>query len=189
MTVPFPTAKIAQSELLIQRYQQRSTSPYGGYSQTTDYGASIAFSLTFVPQTVDQAGELEAWLETEDDFYFSPPGYTFVTGKGTARINGAGQTGTSINSDGWTPVSSTVMRKGDWLQLGDQLCRLRADLVSTSGSNGVIQLTRPLRVALANNALIDYATPQGLFRIRDAERTVSRVPLFSYVTVTIEEAI
>ena len=110
MTIQFPSVPIASSRPILTRNQRRPRSPYGGRAKTIDYGAFRGFELTFVPTLESEALALEAWLEAQDNFLMSPPGYTFPTGKGTARIQGTGQTGLSIKSAGRN--RSEVVLKG-----------------------------------------------------------------------------
>ncbi|MEM9881174.1 MAG: hypothetical protein AAF862_18050 [Pseudomonadota bacterium] len=183
--IEMPDVPIARAEILITRDQRITRSRYGGESQSIDYGATPAFSLTFVPMLESQALALEAWLESPDTFMMPPPGYAFPSGLGTARINGAGQAGTAINTDGWNG-STTVLTRGQWIQIGNALHRLSADAATNASGAVTLNLTRPLRTPTVNNQVLDYGSPQGLFRIADAERRASKVPLFTTVTVTVE---
>jgi len=185
MTIAFPTAKIARAELIATRFQSRVVSPYGGHTQSSDKGATLAFQLAFVPTQGDEALELEAWLESPKEFYMGPPGYTGPSGLGSPLINGAGQAGTAINTNGWTG-STTVLKTGQWVQIGDALHRVAGPAVTNAGGAVTLTLTRPLRTATIDNDPINYTHPRGLFRIAAASRPSSKVPLFTTVSVTVE---
>lgn len=79
----------------------------------------------------------------------------------TVLVQGAGQTGRSIVTDGW-PNSTTVLSAGDYVTIGDQLLQLTSDV--TSNGSGVATLTfePPIRSAPADNAPVEYKNPYAL---------------------------
>lgn len=79
----------------------------------------------------------------------------------TPRVNGAGQTGRTLITDGW-PVSTTVLNGGQFVTIGDQLLQLTANVVSDSSGNATISFAPAIRVSPADNALIEYKNPYAL---------------------------
>jgi hypothetical protein len=79
----------------------------------------------------------------------------------TPRVNGAGQTGRSLITDGW-PVSSTVLYGGQFVTIGDQLLQLTANVVSDSSGNATISFAPAIRVSPADNSLIEFKNPYAL---------------------------
>lgn len=79
----------------------------------------------------------------------------------TVLVQGAGQTGRSIVTDGW-PNSTTVLEAGDYVTIGNQLLQLTADV--TSNGSGVATLTfePPIRSAPSDNAPVEYKNPYAL---------------------------
>ncbi len=79
----------------------------------------------------------------------------------TVLVQGAGQTGRSIITDGW-PNSTTVLSAGDYVTIGNQLLQLTANV--TSNGSGVATLTfePPIRSAPADNAAVEYKNPYAL---------------------------
>lgn len=76
----------------------------------------------------------------------------------TPLVNGAGQTGRTLSTDGW-PVSSTVLQAGQYVTINNQLLQLTQNI--TSNGSGVATLTfePPVRVAPSDNAAIEFKNP------------------------------
>lgn len=79
----------------------------------------------------------------------------------TPLVNGATQTGRTLNTDGW-PVSTTVLVAGQFVTINNQLLQLTENV--TSNGSGVATLTfePPIRVSPADNAAIEYKNPYCL---------------------------
>lgn len=76
----------------------------------------------------------------------------------TPLVNGASQTGRTLNTDGW-PLSTTVLQAGEYVTINNQLLQLTENI--TSNGSGVATLTfePPVRVSPADNAAIEYKNP------------------------------
>jgi hypothetical protein len=76
-------------------------------------------------------------------------------------VNGAGQQGRTLNTDGW-PLSTTVLQAGQYVTINNQLLQLTENV--TSNGSGVATLTfePPVRVSPADNAAIEYKNPYCL---------------------------
>ncbi|MCC3606983.1 MAG: hypothetical protein JGK24_28110 [Microcoleus sp. PH2017_29_MFU_D_A] len=79
----------------------------------------------------------------------------------TPLVNGAGQTGRTLATDGW-PLSSTVLVAGQFVTINNQLLQLTENV--TSNGSGVATLTfePPIRTSPADNAAIEYKNPYCL---------------------------
>jgi hypothetical protein len=79
----------------------------------------------------------------------------------TPLVNGAGQTGRTLNTDGW-PLSATVLVAGQFVTINNQLLQLTENV--TSNGSGVATLTfePPIRTSPADNAAIEYKNPYCL---------------------------
>lgn len=79
----------------------------------------------------------------------------------TVRVKGAGQTGTSLITDGW-PANTTVLKAGMYVTVADQLVQLTAN-ATTNGAGEVTLTFKPaLRVAPGDNAAVEYKNPYCL---------------------------
>lgn len=76
----------------------------------------------------------------------------------TPLVNGAGQTGRTLATDGW-PTSTTVLVAGQFVTINNQLLQLTENV--TSNGSGVATLTfePPIRTAPSDNAAIEFKNP------------------------------
>ena len=99
-----------------------------------------------------------------------PRGKTLMgSGGGTPRVNGAGQTGNTIATDGWPTSASNVVKAGDYLQIGQRLYKVLNDHNTNSSGETTIDIWPRLRESPADNALIETSNTVGLFMLADSE--------------------
>lgn len=79
----------------------------------------------------------------------------------TVLVNGAGQTGRNLVTDGW-PASTTILSAGEFVTVGNQLLQLTADVTSDGSGNATISFEPPIRSAPADNASVEYKNPYAL---------------------------
>jgi len=79
----------------------------------------------------------------------------------TVLVQGAGQTGRSIVTDGW-PNSTTSLLAGDYVTINDQLLQLTADVTSNASGVATLSFEPPIRSAPADNAVVEYKNPYAL---------------------------
>jgi len=67
-------------------------------------------------------------------------------GGGTPLVAGASQSGTTLNTNGWTPSTSGVVKTGDCIKIGglNQLFRVTADASSTTGGTAALSINPPI---------------------------------------------
>jgi hypothetical protein len=96
---------------------------------------------------------------------------------GTPLVNGAGQTGNTLNIDGVTN-STLVCKAGDWLQLGSggssRLHMVTADAISNGSGQVALTIVPQLRSSPADNAAVTFNNCKGVFRLAKND-----VPIFS----------
>jgi hypothetical protein len=85
--------------------------------------------------------------------------------QGTPVINGAGQTGYSLVTNGWTPSKFRLLMVGDNLQIGNRLYRVLDTVNSDSGGNATINLWPNLRDQPVSGAPLILHNAKGLFRL------------------------
>ncbi|PTQ13726.1 hypothetical protein CLG96_00120 [Sphingomonas oleivorans] len=83
----------------------------------------------------------------------------------TPRVNGGGQGGYSLVTDGWG-ASGTKLRRGQYVTINDQLLMLTADVVSASGA-ATISFKPWIRNIPADDALIVVDMPTALMSMAD----------------------
>ncbi len=93
---------------------------------------------------------------------------------GSPKVNGAGQTGTDLITDGWTSSVTGILKAGDYIQLGSasssQLYKVLDDVNSNIDGQAVLTLWPDLRSAPADDAVITVSNPRGIFRLTSGEQ-------------------
>ena len=84
----------------------------------------------------------------------------------TVLVKGAGQTGTSLITDGW-PASSTVLKAGMFVTVVDQLVQLTANATTNGAGEATLTFKPALRLAPADNAAVEYKNPYCLMFMTD----------------------
>lgn len=79
----------------------------------------------------------------------------------TPLVNGAGQTGRTLNTDGW-PLSTTILQAGQYVTINNQLLQLTENVTSNGSGVAVLTFEPPVRVSPADNAAIEYKNPYCL---------------------------
>lgn len=82
------------------------------------------------------------------------------------RVNGAGQTGLSLITDGWDGAG-TALKKGQLITVDDQLIGISADVAIGGGGSATLPLSRRLRASPADNTLIEVQLPTALMAMDD----------------------
>lgn len=147
-----------------------AASPTSKAAQTHDWGARQWRAMVTLPPMLRASADL--WL-----VFFSllhGPVGSFLMGDwdrrtargtiaGTVLVKGASQTGNGVAVDGATPA--TTILKGDHIQIENRLYRVAADLTFDGSGEGTIQVEPDLRSAPADNAVVTYSSPKGLWRL------------------------
>lgn len=169
------------------------TSPWTGQTQTVRYpGSAWKAQLTLSNLDDYESREVEVILVQLDgmagriklrDFgRFAQPV------KGTPRINGAGQKGVSVNTDGWTP-STKVLSKGDYITIADELKLVTGDVTSNASGEATVPFGPQLRNSPSDDLVIEVSDPYGIFRLEKNENGVKRSPAFNNdITLNFVEA-
>jgi hypothetical protein len=92
---------------------------------------------------------------------------------GTPLVNGAGQTGNELVTDGWTTSTTGILKAGDYIQLGSaataRLYKVLDDVNSDGSGNATLTLWPDLRSAPADNAAITVSNTKTTFRLNSAQ--------------------
>jgi len=123
---------------------------------TLRYGAmkraTFAPLWAFLTRQGGQAGTFTVNLPE-----FAPRG----AATGTPRVNGSGQTGTSLVTDGWSN-NTLILREGDFIQVepATKVYQVTADVTSNGSGAATIPIYPALRSSPGDNAAV---TPNPLF--------------------------
>lgn len=126
-------------------------------------GSRWAFDVRLEPQDSESAMD---WVdvETESETCVWPvPLIDFDPGpEGAPKIDGAGQTGSTVNLKGLTP--NLIIRKGQWFSVITSsrryLYRARSEVVADATGDAAVPLTTLLRVPHANNDVVEIEEPK-----------------------------
>jgi hypothetical protein len=102
--------------------------------------------------------------------------FVYVSLTRCALVNGASQTGSSITIDALPVSTSGLARIGDWVQIGNQPCKVVQSLDSDSSGVGLLHLAYPPRTTPADNAPVIFNQPMGRFVAVSNEGGAEYVP-------------
>src|SRR5262249_47491531 len=92
---------------------------------------------------------------------------------GTPLVNGGGQTGSTLVTDGWAPSITGILKAGDYIQIVQRLHKVLTDTNSDGSGNATLDIWPSLRDAgPADNTTIITTNTVGLFRLADNNYTV-----------------
>jgi hypothetical protein len=86
-------------------------------------------------------------------------------------VNGAGQTGRTLITDGWTASQTGILKRGDYLHFdsgyGRELKIVTADANSNASGQATLSIMPPIRTAPVDNAAITLQSPNCIMRLKD----------------------
>lgn len=182
------SACVGSATMTLTRAIGTTTSPFTYEEQFFKWQGerwSIGFEMpTFTSRAV--AGEWKAFaLQLEgrfNRFLFGDPLGKIPLGSasGTPLVNGSGQDGNSLSTDGWTPDTDGLLRKGDYFQLGtgmsSKLYMVTKDVNSNGSGAATISFVPALRSSPTDNQAIITDNPRGVFRLADNSFSWSMAP-------------
>lgn len=164
-----------------------SESPFSFSQQVQEHPGEaweIGFTLTLLNRA--QAEEYNAFLLAlagrVGTFTMAVPGSETPRGvaTGTPLVNGAGQTGRTLNVDGFTPGVTGILKAGDWVQLGSgattRLYKVLADVNSNGSGQVSLDLAPKIITAPNDNDPLIVTNAKGLFRLKSNSNPVNIKP-------------
>jgi len=141
----------------------------------------------FIPDRTRAVNFVEGdWSFDSDEITFDSLLDTFDAEDfpGSALVNGASQTATSIITDGWNFLSQTVLVAGDFFQIEDQLYMALEDVITDGSGNATINFEPAIRTSPADNATVVTKQPVMIARLSqqyDGTRTgMDKIGLISF---------
>jgi hypothetical protein len=155
-----------------------SQSPFTGQQQTQVWpGSWLEASISMPPMKHATVQAWLAWLlqvqgmagvfQLGDPLAALPTG----TGAGSPVVSGAGQTGSALNTSGWSGANSLL--PGDWIQIGYRLYR---NLGIVGAGPQTLSIWPPLRESPPDATPIAVTNTVGLFRLKSNARKWSQNP-------------
>lgn len=183
-----PTVKtIANIVLTAKNAVAVATSPFTLSTQVMQHqGSRWEANVTLPPMKRAAAEEWIAFLISLNGQYGTfllgdPNGATArgsaSTAAGTPLVNGASQTGTTLNFDGVPNNATGYLKAGDYIQLGtgsgSQLYKVLADANSNGTGQISVDIWPSLRSSPADNAAVVVSGAKGLFRLSTPDSSFS----------------
>lgn len=174
-----------------------ATSPFTGSEQVQDWGGEWwEYGIEMARTSGRDGRKLSAFLAAlggpRGRFLFRDPTIRQPGLSFTPMVAGAGQSGGTLNTNGW-PASSTPLFAGDFFSLGGdhqtRLYQLTADVVSNASGLATLSFVPKLRSAPADGASLEVAAPAVLLRLTAPVPTrIGRADFFLF-TLTAREAL
>lgn len=167
-TITFPSSPAPQSMSwrLVQPAQQ-NVSAWTGARQVLASGRGWWECSLSLPPIVGDAS-VNTWRAfmalargAANDFRVPVSEVAQSSASATPLVNGASQTGRSINTDGW-PASTTVLQAGQFVTINNQLLQLTANVTSNASGQATISFEPSIRVPTTDNAAIEFKNPYAL---------------------------
>lgn len=164
VTLPTIPGAIAMTPRLITS-RSESQPAFGTPDQRfSRMGSRYAFDVKLEPMTTEEAMDWVG-LETEaETCIWTIPQVEFDTKApgNEAKVDGAGQTGTTLNIKGVTP--GYLIRKGQWLNVTTSgviyLYRAAAEAIADSSGDAAVALCTMLRKPHGDNDVVELAEPK-----------------------------
>ncbi len=168
--ITFPLAGVAPVTVSLSAIsnQKLYRSPLtGAYQVEARAGDAWRAVLTFEKKRGADAAELMGTLVSSDGmierFELSVPKYLRRGIAAAALVDGADQTGKTVNADGLGVSVSGALMKGDLIQIGTELKMVTAQVDSDGTGSAPIPFWPALRTSPADDATIELDTPTGIF--------------------------
>lgn len=110
---------------------------------------------------------------------------------GTPLVKGAGQTGQSLITDGWTAGVTGILKQGDYIEVASRLYMVMVDADSDGSGNATLDIWPRLRAATIDNEAITVRSCRGIFRLASNEMPWDALPanMVDSISFTAIEAI
>lgn len=175
----------------------QSVGPFTGIQQVVAHSGSwFEISISMPPMTRVQAEDFVGFLLAMRGVFGTftlgdPDGATARgTALGTPLVKGASQTGTTLITDGWTINQTSLLKRGDWIQIGSYAYKITEDAASDGSGDSTLEIFPVLRSSPANDAAITISSTASLWRLSSNDTTWTVDDLVHYgITITAKEAI
>ncbi len=170
-TYAFPAVTPSKSTLELVSNTRSFVSPLTNAIQTTNRkGSYWKISMEFKNLTGADRATMQAFIASLNgmEHRFSVQDHSFTSmrgaGGGTLLVNGAGQTGSTLNADGATASTTNYLRPGDYISFNNELHMVTTDASSNGSGEVSIVIAPPIRKPTNDNDVIDYSIPvSGIF--------------------------
>ena len=175
----FPTSGVASINLMARNVIGSTSSPFNLKQQIHKHaGQRLEADISLPPMKRAQA---EVWISffmklygsygtfTMGDPNAATPRGTAASTAGTPVVNGASQTGDTLNIDGLPTSETGYLLAGDYIQLGTgtsaQLYKVLDDVDTNASGEAALTIWPDLRSSPSDGATVVVSSAVGLFRL------------------------
>jgi len=175
----FPTSGVASIRFIARNVVGTSLSPFSLKQQVVQHqGQRWEADITLPPM---KRADAEVWISffmklygsygtfTMGDPNAATPRGTASSAAGTPVVNGASQTGDTLNIDGLPTSETGYLLAGDYIQLGTgtstQLYKVLDDVDTNASGEAALTIWPDLRSSPSDGATVVVSDAKGLFRI------------------------
>ena len=204
LSIPSSPSNFRTSDWRIVRSVAVNVSPFTMAQQSGDFGGSVwQTTVTLPPMKRDDAEQRNSFfLKLYGQFgtfllgdpNASVPRGTASSSAGTPVVNGASQTGDTLNIDG-VPVNQTgYLKAGDYISLGTGTSTRLYKVLDDANSNGsgevTVEIFPDLRTSPADDATLTVASAKGTWRLtsNQTDWSIDTISLYG-LTFACEEAL
>ncbi len=159
-------------------------------------GSKWISTLTFTNRFGREARALRGFLAGLNGmagrFRLSPEDSESIgTALGTGTVNGTGQTGSTLVTDGWDAGQPLLFAIGDYFEVNGELKMITADISSDGSGNATLQFAPPLRkpVSDGNQIVTDNPKVTMMLSSNDQSQWDVTSPIIYAMSISCEEAL
>lgn len=121
-------------------------------------------------------GFLAALNGRTNRFYMIPPDLDQQgTAGDTGIVNGAGQSGTTLNTAGWATSQPLLFAAGDYFEVNGELKIITEDISSDGAGEATLKFAPKLRTSPANSSPIETEEPRALMMLENDQQAAWQV--------------
>lgn len=190
-TYNFPSITPTSQTFELVTNTSKFQSPVSGAVQTLSRkGSYWKTRMTFRNLSGNDRAEMQAFIAKMDgqthrmrleDYGFVRRGS--ATSPQSVLVDGAGQTGSTINLDGATPNVTNFFRAGDYLSFNNELHMVIDEVDSTSTGDLVVPIAPPIRKPTTDNDSVRIFSPFGVFMMINNPRWNTESSYISSITI------
>jgi hypothetical protein len=109
--------------------------------------------------------------------------YGTATSPQSVLVDGAGQTGSSINLDGATASVTNFFKAGDYISFNNELHIVTGDASSDSSGDITVSIAPPIRKATDDNDSVQIFSPFGVFMMINTPKWSTESIYVSTITI------
>ena len=190
-TYNFPSITPTSQTFELITNSRQFQSPVSGAVQTLSRKGSFwKTRMTFSNLRGNDRAEMQAFIAKMDGQThrmrledYGRVRYGAATSPQSVLVNGAGQTGSSINLDGATNSVTNFFQAGDYMSFNNELHMVTADASSNASGQIAVSIAPPIRKATTNDDAVQIFAPLGVFMMTNTPRWSTESTYISSITI------